>query len=178
MKVPSCPPHYMWLRCEHCGTCIDGSYGSGRFCNISCRQAWVSGCRVKKTTTCPCGKVFPRKSGRLYCNPECRKTYAKVTGWHHTDEARARMSASHTGKKTPHKEETKRKIRLTLLRHYRPDQPEQAYEVKVSVDFPSRHVRRGDFIRLKPRAIVTRALLKCGWISMPRESQDSVTRLP
>lgn len=30
------------LKCERCEKLIDGSYGSGRFCDISCARAWAA----------------------------------------------------------------------------------------------------------------------------------------
>lgn len=65
------------MKCEKCGCEHDGSYGSGRFCNIRCANS-IGGISVNGTKIVPCKmcgkdvKVTKRGRGFSYCE-QCKK---------------------------------------------------------------------------------------------------------
>ena len=68
------------MKCENCGKEHDGSYGSGRFCSVNCKQSWITKISNKSNKrkyefTCKvCGKIFVAGQGKklILCN-KCRK---------------------------------------------------------------------------------------------------------
>ena len=68
------------MNCENCGKEHDGSYGSGRFCSVNCKQSWITKISNKSNKrkyefTCKvCGKTFVAGQGKklILCN-KCRK---------------------------------------------------------------------------------------------------------
>lgn len=99
------------LKCKHCGDEI----GEVKGYRLHCAK-----CIRGSTTKCVrCNKKFVRKhSGQICCSQSCSRK-----GITHTKEARRKISKAFRGRTSPmkgrkHTQETKDKIRATLLERY------------------------------------------------------------
>ena len=73
------------MKCENCGKEHDGSYGSGRFCSVSCKQQYNLKPKKNKHYCCRfCGKEFEKPTSlaahvsNCKLNPNSSKTRRKA----------------------------------------------------------------------------------------------------